>query len=457
MHRYDAETEALSQAILEYAQHRLRLDPVPLDGPRTPAELDEVAGADHHRGRARRRGGAAAVRRRAGAGVHLGRPPALPVVHPVRAHRGELAVRPRGRRLVHLRRARGSRAPGRCYAENAGAALGRRPRGPAARGGWRLRPGRHDRQPVRAGGRAARGPHGRTRASCRARWKVAATDPGALLDQERLRRHGRRLHRRAGGRRGPAHRRRTSAATLDAVGTDGALRGRRDRGHDQLRHRRRPRPRWPRSAPSSASGSTSTAPTAARGWRARASGDLLRRRSSGRDSFIVDPHKWLFAPFDCCALLYRDPALARAAHTQNAGYLDVLTERADWNPSDYAVGLTRRARGPAVLVQPRHARHRRLHRGHRAHAGGGAVRRGGDRAAATTSSCCASPTLSVVVFRRHRLDAAAVPAVVGPAAARRTSRSWCRPSHEGETVTRFAIVNPRTTEADISHILDTMA
>ena len=36
------------------------------------------------------------------------------------------------------------------------------------------------------------------------------------------------------------------------------------------------------------------------------------------DSFIVDPHKWLFAPFDCCALLYREPALARAAHTQKA-------------------------------------------------------------------------------------------------------------------------------------------
>ena len=42
------------------------------------------------------------------------------------------------------------------------------------------------------------------------------------------------------------------------------------------------------------------------------------------DSFIVDPHKWLFAPFDSCALLYRDPAIARAAHTQHAEYLDVL-------------------------------------------------------------------------------------------------------------------------------------
>src|SRR5699024_10104040 len=42
---------------------------------------------------------------------------------------------------------------------------------------------------------------------------------------------------------------------------------------------------------------------------------------------------------------YREPGYARAAHTQKAGYLDVLTETSDWNPTDYAVGLTRRARG----------------------------------------------------------------------------------------------------------------
>ena len=74
----------------------------------------------------------------------------------------------------------------------------------------------------------------------------------------------------------------------------------------------------------------------------------IRGRYAGieqADSFIVDPHKWLFAPFDCCALLYRDPARAQAAHTQKAGYLDVLTDGAVWNPTDYAIGLTRRARG----------------------------------------------------------------------------------------------------------------
>ena len=62
------------------------------------------------------------------------------------------------------------------------------------------------------------------------------------------------------------------------------------------------------------------------------------------DSFIVDPHKWLFAPYDSCALLYRDPASARAAHAQNANYLDRI-DREMWNPADLAVHLSRRVRG----------------------------------------------------------------------------------------------------------------
>ena len=68
------------------------------------------------------------------------------------------------------------------------------------------------------------------------------------------------------------------------------------------------------------------------------------------DSFVVDPHKWLFAPFDCAALIYRHPQLARAVHTQDASYLDVIHTDApdEWNPSDYAYHLTRRARGLAL-------------------------------------------------------------------------------------------------------------
>ncbi len=58
----------------------------------------------------------------------------------------------------------------------------------------------------------------------------------------------------------------------------------------------------------------------------------------------MDPHKWLFAPYDSCALLYRDPALAKAAHAQTASYLDVIDREAA-NPADLAIHLSRRARG----------------------------------------------------------------------------------------------------------------
>jgi len=64
------------------------------------------------------------------------------------------------------------------------------------------------------------------------------------------------------------------------------------------------------------------------------------------DSFIVDPHKWLFAPFDCAAVIYRNKHLASEVHSQKASYLDILhDEEAGDNPSDYAFHLTRRARG----------------------------------------------------------------------------------------------------------------
>ena len=71
----------------------------------------------------------------------------------------------------------------------------------------------------------------------------------------------------------------------------------------------------------------------------------LYRGIEHADSFIVDPHKWLFAPFDACALIYRDPADAKKAHQQHASYLDTLDDKREWNPSDLAVHLTRRPRG----------------------------------------------------------------------------------------------------------------
>lgn len=60
--------------------------------------------------------------------------------------------------------------------------------------------------------------------------------------------------------------------------------------------------------------------------------------------WVVDPDKWSFDPFDSTVLIYRHPNLARAMHTQDAAYLDVVHAEAPsaWNRSDYAYHLTRR-------------------------------------------------------------------------------------------------------------------
>lgn len=76
-------------------------------------------------------------------------------------------------------------------------------------------------------------------------------------------------------------------------------------------------------------------------------GSSIRSRYDGieeADSFIVDPHKWLFAPYDCCALLYRNPEHAIRTFSQHAEYLDIV-DRSQSNPSDLAVHLSRRTRG----------------------------------------------------------------------------------------------------------------
>ena len=44
MHRFDATTERIAELCFDYAAERLRLDPVPLDGPTTPEALQAAAG-----------------------------------------------------------------------------------------------------------------------------------------------------------------------------------------------------------------------------------------------------------------------------------------------------------------------------------------------------------------------------------------------------------------------------
>jgi glutamate/tyrosine decarboxylase-like PLP-dependent enzyme len=175
------------------------------------------------------------------------------------------------------------------------------------------------------------------------------------------------------------------------------------------------------------------------------------------DSFIVDPHKWLFAPFDCAALIYRQPNLAKAVHTQDASYLEVLHSEnpEEWNPSDYAYHLTRRARGlPLWFSMAVNG----LDAYRDAVEAGLAIARESARLIEATphTELVRPPGLSVVLFRRpgwNRLDYDAWSAkLLSDQTGFVTPTSW-----EGETVARFAFLHPNTTAGMVQEILDTMA
>jgi aromatic-L-amino-acid/L-tryptophan decarboxylase len=174
------------------------------------------------------------------------------------------------------------------------------------------------------------------------------------------------------------------------------------------------------------------------------------------DSFILDPHKWLFTPFDCCALIYREPELARATHTQDASYLDVIhVSEGEWNPTDYAYHLTRRARGLplwfSMAVYGLDAYRDAIE---------AAVQLARDTAVLIKSiphlELIREPDLGVVLFRRLGWDPS-------------DYDKWAQALHdeeiafipptkwEGETVGRFAFLHPHTTMDLVEEILDRTA
>ena len=176
------------------------------------------------------------------------------------------------------------------------------------------------------------------------------------------------------------------------------------------------------------------------------------------DSLIVDPHKWLFAPYDCCALIYRDPAHARLAHTQHAEYLDVLQQDEPrdeaWNPSDLAHHLSRRTRGlPFWFSLAMH--------GTEAYADAMEETLRVSREIAEEISASEHlelllrPELSIVVFRRRGWTAEQYQEWSDRLLVE--GKAFIVPSYlEGETILRLCIVNPRTTTAQLSEVLRTL-
>lgn len=171
------------------------------------------------------------------------------------------------------------------------------------------------------------------------------------------------------------------------------------------------------------------------------------------DSITIDPHKWLFTPFDCAAVLYLDPSIAKAAHRQRAEYLDVVHEDDD-NPADYAVHLTRRARGLPVWAS--------------------LVANGTD-AYVDAVECCLTtadyaakqiessahlelatdPHLSVVLFRRRGWGAQDY--ARWSERARTTGMALVTPTtFAGEPTLRLCFVNPLTSTDDVDLILNSL-
>jgi L-2,4-diaminobutyrate decarboxylase len=173
------------------------------------------------------------------------------------------------------------------------------------------------------------------------------------------------------------------------------------------------------------------------------------------DSFIVDPHKMLYTPFDCAAVLYRDSTAARRALTQTADYLDPVCNAERGDPSDLAVHLTRRVRGVPLWAS--------------------VVAYGTDAYAAAVDHC-----VEVAEYAAERVaETPALELVIEPAftvlLVRRPGWSaddyaaWCEDAlsrgvamvmptrHAGETVLRFCFVNPQTTREDVDQVLSDLA
>ncbi len=178
------------------------------------------------------------------------------------------------------------------------------------------------------------------------------------------------------------------------------------------------------------------------------------------NSITIDPHKWLFSPYDCGAILYKNPELAKEAHSQEGSYLDIFKDEGahGFNPSDYQIQLTRRVRGlPLWFSLAMHGTDKYEW----------AVQQGIELANLAGRiiqdnpivELVREPSLSCVLFRRkgwspddyrnwtyknHRDGFALV-----------TPTKW---KHQGvyETVARFCFINPDTTESDIRANLDSM-
>ena len=178
------------------------------------------------------------------------------------------------------------------------------------------------------------------------------------------------------------------------------------------------------------------------------------------DSITIDPHKWMFSPYDCGAVIYKNPELAKQAHSQEGSYLEIFKDEGahGFNPTDYQIQLTRRVRGlPLWFSLATHGTNRykeAVERGiELANIAGKMIKKN------PNLELVREPSLSCVLYRRigwepedykhwtyenHRKGFALV-----------TPTKW-KNGNTFETVSRFCFINPDTTKKDIKLILKSM-
>ncbi|MCL5127927.1 aminotransferase class V-fold PLP-dependent enzyme [Algibacter sp. L4_22] len=178
------------------------------------------------------------------------------------------------------------------------------------------------------------------------------------------------------------------------------------------------------------------------------------------DSITIDPHKWMFSPYDCGAVIYRKPELAKKAHAQEGSYLDIFKDEGahGFNPTDYQIQLTRRVRGlPLWFSLAMHGTDKYKE----------AVERGLELAQIAGKlieekpfvELVRAPSLSCVLYRRIGWSPEDYTHWTyenhGKGFALVTPTKW-KTGDSFETVSRFCFINPDTTEEDIDMILDSM-
>ncbi|HWC25522.1 MAG TPA: aminotransferase class I/II-fold pyridoxal phosphate-dependent enzyme [Solirubrobacteraceae bacterium] len=134
-------------------------------------------------------------------------------------------------------------------------------------------------------------------------------------------------------------------------------------------------------------------------------GRQLLRGIDAADSVTLDPHKWLYQPYECGALLVRDDAVLRTAFQMTPDYLQDSFAGDEINLSDRGVQLTRSSRALKVWASLQYFG---------VDAFAAAIDRSLDLAervrerveASEALDLMAPPSLGVVCFRRRFPDAA---------------------------------------------------